>query len=670
MNENKLAIRVVSSFTAMPIGAAISFWSNRLDLPVEVSFAPYGQTFQELHQPRPDVDAVAVLIRMEDFLPTGRHDEATVLGAELAAAVASAARRTPSTLFIVAVCPPSPGAAEEDWRREAIDEAAHQMGRQLTDAANVSHIDPADVLQRYAVLRAEDPYADRLGNIPYTPEYFAALGTALMRRLHRRVTLEPKVLVVDGDNTLWDGVLGEDGPTGVRVGLARQEFQNFLIRQREAGRLLCLCTKNDPADVAHAIATVPGMRLGHDDFVRIRADWRPKSVHVRELAEDLDLALDSFVFIDDSPVECAEVRSKCPGVAVLPLPPDASRALQTLRHYWPLDIDGVTQEASRRTSLYREEGLRRHLRLQSPSLAEFIDSLDLTVNVRPATAADRPRMANLTRRTTQFNFTGRPYDAAEIEALPVGIEQHVVEARDRFGDYGNVGLMMSSAAEDALEVDTFLLSCRALGRGVEHRMLAHLGRRALDQGLGAVRLRYVPTARNQPVRQFLDEVGVPESGFVSAADAAQVRYDPDAASDVGPPQPRLPSGGARRLVSRSDVAGATVDLTTADGLRKAIAGTIIDPGESVDDEHVVRRIWAEILELDPNQIESDFRSLGGDSLDLVQLLARLYEKFGVELPVEALLDNEVTVGGVVDLVRLLRSEDAPTIDKRIPWVEA
>lgn len=669
MSEGQFAFRVASSFTATPVGHALTFWANLLELPVDLSFAPYGQVFQDLQRHCPDLDAVAVLLRMEDFVQPGHLAEAGWVGTELAAAVVGAASRAPDTSYVVAVCPPSPAALADGRRRQAIDEAARELRQRVIGVGNVGHIDPNDVLQRYSVPRAEDPYADKLGNVPYTPEYFAALGTALMRHLHRKLTPEPKALVVDGDNTLWDGVLGEDGPSGVRVGLARQDLQDFLVRQREAGRLLCLSSKNDPADVAEALTAVPGMRLGLDDFLRIRADWRPKSTHVRELADDLDLALDSFVFIDDSPVECAEVRSQRPEVTVLQLPPDASRALQILRHCWPLDIGTVTEEASRRTALYREEEFRQDLRTRTPSLAEFINSLDLKVTVRPANAADRPRMADLMSRTTQFNLTGRRYGVAEIEALTVAVEQHIVEVQDRFGDYGTVGLMMSSAVQDALDVQVFLLSCRALGRGVEHRMLAKLGRHALGHGLGAIRLPFMPTARNQPMWQFLDSVGVPESGIIGVSEAAEIRYDPDTTSAGGsPPAPRRP-GEVRRLRSWHEMADATVDLTTARGLRKAIAGTDGEQGDGPGDELVVRRIWADVLRLDPDRVAGDFRSLGGGSLELVQLLAGLYEEFGVELPVEALLDNEVTIDGVLDLVQLLRDGDTSDVGAGIPWVE-
>ncbi len=691
-----LAILVVSSFTATPATSALTFWANQLDLPVELSFAPYGQVFQALHRHGRNApsgpDAVAVLLRMEDFIPAGHQDGAGPIGNELATTLAAAAQRSPGTTFLVAVCPSSPGVGGDPRRLQAVDEATHVLRRQVGTVDNVSYLEPDDVVQRYSVSRPDDTYADRHGNIPYTPEYFAALGTALMRRLYRAMTAGPKVLVIDCDNTLWDGILGEDGPTGVGVGLARQELQEFLLEQRRAGRLLCLCTKNDLADVKEAVATVPGMRLTLEDFVDLRANWWPKSTNIHDLANDLDLALNSFVLIDDSPLECAEVRSQCPDVAVLQLPPDASRALQTLRHCWPLDLDGVTEEGTRRTALYREERLRREVRRQwTLSLAEFIDSLELRVTIRPAETTDHPRIVDLMRRTTQFNLTGERHSAAEIEALPASIEQHVVEVQDRFGHYGTVGLMMWSIANGSLTASTLLLSCRALGRGVEHRMVAHLGRRAVEQRLDTVRLRYVATARNLPARQFLDEVATPNGAsnegtlmyLLSAEDAANLRYNPDVTPAAGqaPVSAVADRGSARRSAGEAwaprswhELAGLTADLTTAESLRRAIGGAgrdvVDDHEDSADDERAVTRIWAEILQLDPGQVDNDFRSLGGGSLELVQLLARVYEEFGVELPVEALLDFEVTISSVVAMIQLLRTSGPSAADGGIPWVES
>lgn len=687
-----LAIFLISSFTATPVSSVLKFWATQLDLPAELSFAPYGQVFQELQRhgrgARPAAEAVAVLLRMDDFIPTGRHDGAASVADDLTATLAAAAQRSPGTTFLLAVCPPSSAVRNDPRRLQSVDEATQALRHQVSTVANVAYVESDDVIRRYRVSQAEDTYADKLGKIPYTPEYFAALGTALMRRLHRALTAEPKVLVVDGDNTLWDGILGEDGPAGVRVGLARQEVQEYLLEQRRAGRLLCLCSKNDIADVKEALAAVPGMRLKLDDFVHMRANWLPKSTNVLDLANDLDLASDSFVFIDDSPLECAEVRMQCPDVVVLHLPSDASRALQTLRHFWPLDIEEVTGEATQRTAFYHQEQRRLELRQHwTQSLPEFIDSLELEVTIRPAETTDHARMVDLMRRTTQFNLTGERCSAAEIEALPDSTEQLVVEVQDRFGSYGTVGLMMFSIADGSLTVTTLLLSCRALARGVEHRMLAHLGQVAVTQGLNKVRLRYVATARNLPGRQFLDEVAVPQDDttdasvlyVVGAKDAANLRYNPDLTPAAGPvpavadPETSRRSAGGARPKSWAEFGDIAAELTTAKSIRRAIRGAVYDGvgdhDDRTDDERIVSTIWAEILQVAPGHMDDDFRSLGGDSLGIVQLLASVYEEFRVEIPVDLLLDNRFTASNVVAMIRLLRTSGSGSVEREIPWVE-
>ncbi|WP_462183856.1 HAD-IIIC family phosphatase, partial [Frankia sp. AgKG'84/4] len=539
-NPDSLKIIISSSFTAGPVGHSIKFWADLLGLSINITFGPYGQVFQQLHEyggeGRYLANAFVIAVRMEDFIPSGGHEEALSVAGDLATTLTAAALRSPETLFVLAVCPPSAALHQDPYRLGAVGQATQALRLAACAGANITTLEPVEIVQRYQVQRVEDGIANGLASIPYTPEYFAALGTALVRRIHRVLAAEPKVLVVDADNTLWDGVLGEVGCAGIEVGPARQEIQEFLLDQRRAGRLLCLCSKNSASDIQEVFAAVPEMRLGSDDFVDLRANWLAKSVNIQSMADDLDLPLDSFIFIDDSAVECAEVRSRCPTVVTLQVSPDASLAIESLRHFWPLDTAEVGGEVLQRTALYRQEQQRRELRRTSPqSLSEFIDSLDLVVTIRAAGPADGPRMVELMRRTTQFNLTAERYSRAETEALPPSTRLHVVDVEDRFGSYGSVGLIVFGFSEVSLTVQNFLLSCRALGRGVEHRMLNHLGEIALAEGLDSILLPYVATLRNQPAWQFLEEVAEPRGPrteerveyVVGARKAANHCFDPE-----------------------------------------------------------------------------------------------------------------------------------------------
>lgn len=671
MSEPTGAVRVdvIASFTALPIVSTIEFWAAQLGICVEVSVAPRTQVFPDLQRLGPDhaPTATALLIRMEDFIPPGRENSAPSLACELSAAIAAAAERVPATAFLLAVCPASPSVLADPVRDRTMSDAAALLRKHTEPVANLMQVAFEDVAARYAVGRVANEYSDRIASIPYTQEYFAALGTALVRGLHRDLTREPKVIVVDGDNTLWDGVLGEEGPSAIGLDSARQDLQEFLLVQRRAGRLLCLCTKNSLDDVTSVFTAVPGMHLTIDDFVHIRASWQPKSAILSDLADDLGLDLGSFVFIDDSPLECAEVRLKCPEAIIAHLPANSSDALSFLRHFWPLDVGTINAEAAQRTNLYQQEQQRNALRqLWTGSMSDFIANLELEVTIRPSQSADHARITELMRRTTQFNLTGKRYSEAELASLPDSLEQLVVEAADRFGQYGTVGVIQYSAADGILTVANMLLSCRALGRGVEHRMLTELARIAVDRRLDVIELRYVPSTRNHPAGQFLGDVATfaDERYTIVVDDALTVRFDPDHTL----PETTIHVSTARPKHSAPDWS-AIASLTTAEAIRKAAVGPPdgeFDASSSMaDDELTVRRAWAEILKVSLDQTDLDFGLLGGDSLQLVELQARLFEEFQLELPVDILLDDHLTVNNVVATIRILGTGNAASI----PWLE-
>lgn len=671
MTEPTGAIRVniIASFTALPIVPTIEFWATQLGIHVEVSVAPYAQVFAGLQRLDPGhaPTAAAVLIRMEDFIPPSGESGAMSVADELGAAIIAAAERVPATTLLLAVCPASPSVLADPARDRAISDATALLRRRTELIANLKQVFFEDVVVRHAVGRVANEYSDKVASIPYTLEYFAALGTALVRVLHRELSSEPKVIVVDGDNTLWDGVLGEDGPSAIRLDSARQDLQEFLLDQRRAGRLLCLCTKNALDDVTDVFTAVPLMRLAIDDFVRVRTSWQPKSTILSELADDLGLDLGSFVFIDDSPLECEEVRLKCPEVTVLELPANSSDALSFLQHFWPLDIGKINAEAAQRTDRYQQEQRRNTLRQRwTGSMSDFIASLGLEVTVRPSRPADYARIAELTRRTTQFNLTGQRYAETELASLPNWLEQLVVEAADRFGQYGTVGVIQYSAANGILTVTNMLLSCRALGRGVEHRMLTELARIAAERRLNVIELQYVATARNHPAGQFLGEVATlaDERYTIAVHDAMTVRFDPD--RTLRETAIQISTARSERSAPRWS---AIASLTTAEAIRKAVVGRPDDgfevPPSMPDDERTVRQVWAEILKVSLCQTDLDFSSLGGDSLQLVELQARLFEEFEVELPVNVLLDDHLTVNDVVATIRALGTGGAVPV----PWME-
>ncbi|MEU7878204.1 HAD-IIIC family phosphatase [Microbispora bryophytorum] len=664
---NKIGLGVAATFTAEPLGDALRFWLAEIGVEGEVAFAPYDQVFPSLLDPGSVLGragAAVVLVRAEDLvagdsaaedLAAGQDglDQVEAVATDLVAALRTSARAS-GTPHVLVVCPPSP----EHGSPEAHERLASRLARAFEGDRAVSVLTSAEPYEP-APEAVHDAFADRTGNVPYTDRYFAALAAAAARRLHAMTTPRPKVVAVDCDGTLWDGVVGEDGPDGVVIGPQRLEIWRELARQVAAGRLLCLCSKNEEKDVREVFARHPELPVGLDDVAAMRVGWEAKSQSLRSLAAELDLGLDSFVFLDDSPVECAEVRAGCPEVLTLRLPAGAAEAADFLRHCWPLDLTAVTEADRERTRRYQEERQREQAR-DEMSLADFFATLDLRVTITPAGPEHETRAAQLAERTNQFNLSG----ARRLD----GEEKFVVDVRDRFGDYGVVGLTDVRTEGDTLRAGAFLLSCRALGRGVEHRMLAHLGALARERGLARVALAFRATERNQPARDFLAalpatvEPSGEEAWYVlDAADAAAVVHTPGPAEEraagpagtTGPVEPAASAGWAavERIATRLTGADAILDAMRAARPVTEVAGA--SPVEAA-----VMRMWAELLDVAPTSVSDGFFQLGGHSLRLVQFMARVRAEFGVELPFDTLYTTSFTVSEVAKAIEERQLADA------------
>jgi FkbH-like protein len=347
---------------------------------------------------------------------------------------------------------------------------------------------------------------DELAHMPFSEEHYASIALAIARKVHALRVPSHKVLVLDCDDTLWRGIVGEDGVNGITLSPGCACLQQFAVKLQAQGVLVCLASKNTERDVLEVLEKRSDMPLKIGHIVAHRINWEPKPRNIVSLARALNLGLDSFVFIDDSPVECAVMRAELPQVVTLQLPPD-DEIESLLYHLWTFDKATVTDEDARRTSMYREDVARQELKESTTDLAEFIASLGLAVDVAPLEDSEWPRAAQLTQRTNQFNFTTVRRTEPEIRALAgSGSTVLRVKVRDRFGDYGLAGLVIVDEIEDELVVDTLLLSCRVLGRGVEHAVLRRLGEIARQRALRHIHLPYVPTSKNEPARAFSESV--------------------------------------------------------------------------------------------------------------------------------------------------------------------
>jgi len=514
-----------------------------------VSLAPYNQLHQACLDHRrafaaPDLDAVVLLWRIEDLL--GRELELFLAGdadalpaararvAQLAAAVASLREAFAGTLVVGAPAFPHSPASDlldptgGEGARRFHAEATRAWREGLEGVKDVLTLD-LDALQRHhGAARSHDARTWYLYRQPYREEFLALLGGRLAALLVLTRRAPRKCLAVDGDNTLWGGVVGEDGVDGIAIGdefpgSAYRDFQKLVAHWRREGVLVALLSRNNEADVWEVFDRRPEMVLRRQDVSAWRINWDPKPDNLRALAAELNLGLDSFVFIDDDPVEVERMRAAWPEVLSLALPADPARIVEEVARRRLFERLETTREDRERAAMVADEGRRTELRSRlSPE--EFLASLELRVRVFPAAEEHLPRLAQLVNKTNQFNLTTVRRDQAELRALlgSPGCFVYGLTAQDRFGDYGMTGAALLRERGAAWEIDTFLLSCRVLGREVETAFLSALARAAAVRGCRTMVGRFVPTAKNAPAADFLPRHGFAraETGEWTAAAAA------------------------------------------------------------------------------------------------------------------------------------------------------
>lgn len=625
---------IASTFTAEPLRPALEFWLAELGLPYQPVFAPAGQLLQQLVDPRGALadnalGANALLVRFDDW-----KDPAAGV-AELVDLLGAHAERSPAPTFVI-LCPPRPahrhGEGAAAWQRlgDAVAALADDERASHPLAASRLHVLRWEaILTRYPVTALDDAAGDAYAQAPYSADFCIALGTALARALCAVAVPPPKVLALDCDQTLWRGVVGEDGPGGLVVEEGHRALQELALERRAAGALLCLASKNEEADVWAAFAAAPGMLLGREHIAAHRIDWRPKSQNLQELADQLGLGADSFLFLDDSPAECAEVRARCPAVLAVELPAAPAARRHFFDHLWPLDARKRTRADRERAAMVAVEAERQRRRAAAPDLAHFLASLEVKVSFAPLSAASLARAAQLTQRTNQFNTT--TIRRSEAELLAVAGDKLVIDVADRFGDYGTVGLLVTRVAAEALEVESWLLSCRALGRGVEQEILVELGRRAAAAGRARVDIAFTPSAKNRPAAQLLDAVAaahhrdgryaIPVAVALAAAELPPPAAPEDAREDGAAP-PSAPPLVAPALWRTIATELDTVAKIAAAMARPRTARTALVPPRSAG-ERAVAAAWCAALHLRELGVDDDYFAVGGDSIRSLAVVAEL-----------------------------------------------
>ncbi|MEN6316858.1 MAG: amino acid adenylation domain-containing protein [Clostridiaceae bacterium] len=511
--KEKIAVNILSTFTAEPVESYIKWWGKKFGYNINVDFAGYNQVFQELLNPSgmlsENKDGINVLmVRFEDFTRYNKEtDQDKLLLLErtyedLKEAIRKFVNKAP---LIISIFPISTHLRLSDYLRQMIAKINDDFITVLSNQKNVYILDFNELQILYGIQEVFDILKDKEGHMPFTEEYYAAMGTELARKIVAIKKQVFKVIVLDCDNTLWKGICGEDGVLGVHVTESYKQLQQFMLQKYKEGMLLAVCSKNNEKDVFNVFDNNPDMILNKSHIISWKVNWRDKSENIKEIANELNLGIDSFIFIDDDSLECSKMVEHCPEVLTLQLPQKDEYIPLFLKHIWAFDRIRVTKEDTLRSKMYEAEIKRNEYKEKNTSLEGFIENLQLKVSMRTITEEEIGRAAQLTQRVNQFNLSTIRRSEDEIAKLMKNemYKCFVVEAKDKFGEYGIVGLVILKDTGEKIFLDTLLMSCRIFGRNVEDVLLAGIGRYARELGRQNIEAVFIPTEKNVPVYDFI-----------------------------------------------------------------------------------------------------------------------------------------------------------------------
>ena len=372
-----------------------------------------------------------------------------------------------------------------------------------------------------------------LGDVKINPQLIPALCQEYLGYLKPLLSLNKKCLVLDCDNTLWGGVIGEDGLGGIRLGPTPEgrsffEFQKYLLSLFQRGVVLAINSKNNLDDVMQVLREHPHMVLKEEHFAATRINWEDKASNMRALAKELNLGLDSFVFLDDERMNRELIRNLLPEVVVVDLPEDPAQYVRMIAELNEFNTLALTDEDKDRGKMYATERQRKELQTSLGDLNEYLKNLKTVVKLEKANALTIPRIAQLTQKTNQFNMTTRRYAQEEIERLAKDPNFMVISlsSQDRFGDNGLVGVAIVEKGIPQWRIDSFLLSCRIIGRRIEETLLAHIVQEAKSAGAEILKGEFISSKKNSPAKEFYKN-----NKFVLVKDGDQQDWEYDLAVD-------------------------------------------------------------------------------------------------------------------------------------------
>lgn len=672
---------IASTFTSDILDSSFKFWTDTTKHPVEWHFAPYNQIFQQLIDPQSmfslNKGINIILLRFEDLCI---HDDNSILNTNILDArikefidILQNALKFHPTQYLVAICPSSPAILKNTTCASHFANSETFMQDALLRLPGVYFAASEYFTNLFTDTDNYEPSSGIIGHVPYTDRFYTAIGTGIIRLVHAMYKSPCKAIIVDCDNTLWEGIAGEDTWKNIKLTNHHKALQQFLINCKKKGILLCLCSKNNRDDVIDVFEKHPDMILSFSDFLFDRINWRSKSENIHDLLHEANLSTSGIVFIDDSPSECAEVQANCQGITVINLSPDSSKWQNYLNNFWALDNLKITDADIDRQNNYVSEKNRRSFKEQVTSFTDFINGLNLNVSINPTTEDEIARISQLTFRTNQFSTGAAGKSDLQIASLITNKMVYSVRVNDRFGDYGLVGAFIYSTHNSIFTIDHLLLSCRALSRGVEYKIIAFIGNLAESLNCSTVNFTINKTGKNIPLIIFFKTIYkgplTEDSSFlhysIPSTFLSAVTFNPETQTQMNQVSEQSPlSPALKQNVFPDELLNTIADICSDfDALYKKVNHvfksttgqyTTISKTDQVDNLHnlnttemILYEIWTENVRTNNFSINDNFFDLGGKSIMLPFMVDQIITRTGKIVSIVDLLQYP-TIASLAD----------------------
>ena len=534
--DKKLKVAILSSFTINGLDEILRVKCSEIGINYQSYLGGYNQYNQEFLNPESDYykfssDITFLIIDIRSFLGDHFHypynisnNERKLLVKEkishLENIIQNFEKYSSSKLVITNFNIPhySPNGIIETKSEFGFHEMIEELNKSLRHISKTHNsvyvYDFNQFVSKHGEKNVFDYRQYHIGDIQIALNFMPFFGYDLMGYIKPISGTNRKCIVLDLDNTLWGGIVGEDGFDGIELGhtsngKAFVDFQKELLSLWNHGTILAINSKNNFDDAMKVIQDHPDMILREKNFASIKINWNDKAENLKQIADEINIGLDSIIFFDDDKINQERIKQEFPEVLTIELPDDPSQFSPILKELNDFNVLQRTDEDSKRGKMYAQQRERKEFEKSISSLDDFLKQLDIKIKIKKSNEFLIPRISQLTLKTNQFNLTTRRYQEEEIRNFSNNTKFIVgcAQVLDKFGDNGITGVYIINKNEKSWLIDTFLLSCRIMGRGVENAILSQILIDAKTNGIEEIHAEFIQTQKNQPAENFLADFG-------------------------------------------------------------------------------------------------------------------------------------------------------------------